>query len=178
MLVMGENPSRFKNMKNPVEQVSWNDCRKFIGRLNKMVPGGGFRLPTEAEWEYACRAGTTTRYSFGDDEGLLGRYAWYDKNSGDKPHEVGTKEPNPWGLYDMHGNVWEWCQDWIGTYRFPAGGIVEDPVGPESGQYRVLRGGAWHRFRYDGYCRSASRVRGGPDGRHYADGFRLARTLK
>jgi len=178
MLVTGENPSHFKNLKHPVVQVSWKDCRKFIDRLNQMVPDGGFRLPTEAEWEYACRAGTTTRYSFGDDEGRLARYAWYDRNSGNNPHEVGTKEANPWGLYDMHGNVWEWCQDWIGTYQFPAGGVVENPVGPGSGQYRVLRGGSWHKFRYDGYCRSASRVRGSPDGRHFADGFRLAMTLK
>jgi len=176
MRVMGEIRGEFKNMRNPAEGLSWQDCQQFIERLNKMVPGGGFRLPTEAEWEYACRAGTTTRYSFGDDEGQLGRYGWYSANSGHKTHEVGTKESNPWGLYDMHGNVWEWCQDWYDKYQFPARGVLEGPVGPASGKYRVLRGGCWYVGGH--YCRSARRYWCPPDNRNDNDGIRLARTLK
>jgi formylglycine-generating enzyme required for sulfatase activity len=117
--VMGNNPSQFRGPKNPVEQVSWDVCQEFVKKLNaKSGPGGGkFQLPSEAQWEYACRAGSTTHYFFGDDKpyGLpdkeLDDYAWYDKNSGRKTHPVGAKKPNAWGLYDMHGNVEEWCQD-------------------------------------------------------------------
>jgi len=111
--VMGSNPSGFKGPKNPVEMVSWVDCQQFLSKLkSKSAAGGGeFQLPSEAQWEYACRAGSTTRYCFGDDESKLGEYAWYGNNSGGKPHPVGEKEPNGWRLYDMHGNVWEWCQD-------------------------------------------------------------------
>jgi len=176
MHVMKENPSCYKNMKNPVEQVVWDEVQKFLERLNKMVPGGGFRLPTEAEWEYACRAGTTTRYSFGDDEAALGRHAWHSDNSGGKTHEVGTREPNLWGLCDMYGNVWEWCQDWFDTYQFNAGGVVEDPVGAGSGKHRVCRGGSW--LNYNNECRSAYRGFFSPDYRSSICGFRLARTVK
>jgi len=150
--VMGSNPSNFKGAKNPVEQVSWEDCQTFIRKLGEKVPGYTFRLPTEAEWEYACRAGSSSEYCYGDDAGGLGEYAWYDGNSGSKTHPVGEKKPNAWGLYDMHGNVWEWCQDWYGNLDSNA---ATDPVGPSSGSYRVLRGGSW----YDdaALCRSASR---------------------
>ena len=104
--VMGNNPSQFKGPKNPMEEVSWDDCQKFLEQLNaKSAAAEKFQLPTEAQWEYACRAGSKTRYCFGDDEKQLGEYAWYRENSGDKTHTVGEKKPNAWGLYDMHGNA-------------------------------------------------------------------------
>ena len=154
--VMGSNPSYFKGPKNPVEQVSWEDCQKFLGKLNaKSAAGGGkFQLPSEAQWEYACRAGSTTRYCFGDDASKLGDYAWYHANSGDTTHPVGGKKPNAWGLYDMHGNVWEWCQDWYGEGYY-AKSPADDPSGPTAGSIRVIRGGGWGLPA--GVCRSASR---------------------
>jgi eukaryotic-like serine/threonine-protein kinase len=132
--VMGTNPSHFKgDPRLPVETVSWQDAMTFCERLSALPAersaGRVYRLPTEAEWEYACRAGSTTIYSFGDSEGSLGDYAWYDSNSGSKTHPVGQKRPNAWGLYDMHGNVWEWCSDWYdGSYY--ASSPVDDPTGP------------------------------------------------
>ncbi len=164
--VMGSNPSCFKGATLPVEQVSWEDCQKFIEKINSKGVGT-FRLPTEAEWEYACRAGTTGGYA-----GNLDEMAWYDKNSGDMTHPVGTKKANPWGLYDMHGNVWEWCQDWYGPYP---GSAVQDPKGAAGGSYRVARGGCWyHDARI---CRSAARAGGSPSSRHYNLGFRLVRAV-
>ena len=141
--VMGSNPSNFKGPKNPVEQVSWDDCQEFLDKLNAKAggQGGKFVLPTEAQWEYACRAGSTGKFCFGDDEKQLGEYAWYDENSDSKTHPVGEKKPNAWGLYDMHGNVWEWCQDWYGAYGAEA---VDDPSGPTTGSGRVFRGGGWN----------------------------------
>jgi formylglycine-generating enzyme required for sulfatase activity len=109
---MDSNPSHFKGDHQPVGNVSWNDAQEFIKKLNDKEGNNKYRLPSEAEWEYAVRAGTTTRYSFGDDVSKLGDYAWCDSNSGGTTHETGQKEPNPWGLYDIHGNVWEWVQDW------------------------------------------------------------------
>lgn len=154
--VMGTNPSTTKGPKLPVTAVSWTDCRDFAAKLAEGGRGavGVFRLPTEAEWEYACRAGSTTAFSFGDSESGLGEYAWFwfEGNSDAKTHEVGTKKPNAWGLYDTHGNVWEWCADWYGAYT---GEAVMDPEGAASGSNRVSRGGSWP---YDaGYCRSAFR---------------------
>ncbi len=160
--VMGSNPSNFKGAKNPVEQVSWDDCQNFITKLKEKVPGNQFSLPTEAQWEYACRAGTAT------DPGNWDEVAWYSNNSGSKTHPAGEKKPNAWGLYDMHGNVWEWCQDWYGDYSTNA---ETDPVGPSSGSYRVVRGGSW--FNFATYCRSACRCYGVPSDRCYGFGVRV-----
>lgn len=127
-------------------------------------------MPTEAEWEYASRAGSTNRFSYGEDPGYaqLGNYAWYDANSGDTTHAVGGKLPNRWGLYDMSGNVWEWCSDWYGNYP---GGSVTDPQGSSSVSYRVIRGGSWIHFGR--YCRSAGRSSGNPSYRFSNIGFRV-----
>ena len=170
--VMGSNPSYFKGDDLPVEQVSWHDCQEFIGALNKKEGGWKYRLPTEAEWEYACRAGSTTRFCYGDDDSRLGEYAWYDANSNKKTHPVGIKRPNAWGLHDMHGNLWEWCEDWYGDYP---SGEVTDPTGPSSGSARVDRGGSWNRPA--GRCTSANRNRRDPANRGYYLGVRLARSL-
>jgi len=172
---MGTNPSKFKGKQNPVEKVSWNDavafCRKLSVLPEEKAAGHVYRLPTEAEWEYACRAGTTTKYSFGDSESEAGEHAWYKENSGDTTHPVGQKKPNAWGLHDMHGNVWEWCQDWYGNYP---SGLVTDPTGAASGSSRVLRGGSWRDFSV--YCRSAYRHGGAPDSRLNFLGFRVLRS--
>jgi sulfatase modifying factor 1 len=186
--VMGKDPGRPAGEADdrPVNQVSWYDAIEFCNRLSEregLTPAyrrdgdnvswdtatDGYRLLTEAEWEYACRAGTRTRYSFGDGEGKLGEYAWYSKNSGNAPHPVGTRQPNPWGLHDMHGNVWEWCWDWYGSYRSEP---QVDPMGPPAGNGRVLRGGS---FFWAGDLRSSLRVWGGPEGGVQFFGFRCAR---
>ncbi len=141
--IMAHNPSSFKNCGNecPVEQVSWDDVQGFIRKLNQREGEYTYRLPTEAEWEYAARAGSTTRFAFGDDADRLGEYAWNDSNSGDKTHAAGKKKPNAWGLYDMHGNAWEWCQDWYAS-KYPKRSST-DPTGRSSGSSRVIRGGGW-----------------------------------
>ena len=169
--VMGNNPSRFKGDNLPVERVSWNDAQEFIKRLNRKEGGSKYRLPTEAEWEYAARAGSTGAYCFGDDKSRLGDYAWYISNSGNKTHRVGAKKPNRWGLYDMHGNVWEWVQDRFGSY---SSSPSTDPSGPSSGTDRVDRGGGWSASA--GHCRSANRVRGEPGLTDNDLGFRVARV--
>ena len=165
--VMGTNPSRFKGAKNPVERVTWNHCREFLRKLNEKT-GRTFALPTEAQWEYACRAGSTTWYCFGDDAKQIGEYAWYDANSAKKSHPVGQKKPNAWGLYDMHGNVVEWCRDWHGKYTAEA---QTDPTGPESGQSRIQRGGCWQRGA--GYCGCPHRNFHVPDWRDNFCGLRV-----
>jgi formylglycine-generating enzyme required for sulfatase activity len=171
--VMGNNPSSFKGDPNlPVESVFWDDVQEFIRRLNAKEGGTKYRLPTEAEWEYAARAGSTTVYSFGNNPSQLGEYAWYDDNARDKTHPVGQKKPNAWGLYDTHGNVWEWVQDRYSSSYPP--GFVTDPQGPSSGSLRVRRGGGWHD--YAGGCRSAQRDIGAPGRRIDGLGFRLLRT--
>jgi formylglycine-generating enzyme required for sulfatase activity len=155
--VMGSNTSSFKGPKNPVETVSSDDCQQFLGKLNaKSAAGGGkFQLPTEAQWEYACRAGSKTKYCFGDDTSKLGEYAWYEANSGGKTHPVGEKKPNAWGLYDMHGNVWEWCQDWNDDGDY-AQSPSDDPAGPATGRFHVARGGGWGVPAW--FCRSANQL--------------------
>jgi formylglycine-generating enzyme required for sulfatase activity len=169
---MGNNPSQFRGDPNrPVENVSWEDVQEFLRRLNAKEGGTQYRLPTEAEWEYAARAGSTTAYSFGDNSDRLGEYAWYAENSGGTTHPVGQRKPNAWGLYDMHGNVWEWVQDWYGNYPAEA---ATDPQGPASGSERVGRGGDWHGGA--GHCRAAYRLRGSPGNRGGILGFRLLRT--
>lgn len=163
------------NAQHPAVYISWDDAQQLIARLNAAAGSAVYRLPTEAEWEYACRAGSTTRWSFGDDEGQLGQYAWYCDNAWNAALQyaqpVGTKLPNPWGLYDMHGNVWEWCQDWYGSY---GSGPVVEPAGPASGSNRVIRSGG---FNFSArYMRSAYRNNSTPGGRLYNVGVRLLRT--
>ncbi len=174
--VMGNNPSYFKGDNLPVERVSWNDAQEFIKKLNGKEGTNKYRLPSEAEWEYAARAGTTTRYSFGDDESKLGDYAWYEGNSGSETHEVGQKKPNPWGLYDMHGNVWEWVQD---KYHDLVGydGAPGDGSAWESGDGtdRVWRGGDWSINAK--FCRSAERSGRNPGGGDSTLGFRIVKDL-
>jgi len=178
--VMGTNPSHFKGPNLPVEAVSWDEATEFckavahFAKLREGDPGQQqfgkmlYRLPTEAEWEFACRAGTTTTYYTGDAEADLGRAAWYAANSGGKTHPVGQKAANAFGLYDMHGNVWEWCADWYEAYK---PGAAVDPQGPSEGQYRVLRGGAW--YNNPRICRSADRDWISPVNRDHYIGLRV-----
>jgi formylglycine-generating enzyme required for sulfatase activity len=147
--VMGSQPSRFKGAENPVEQVGWGDCQEFLAKLKDKAPSVAFRLPTEGEWEYACRAGSTGWFCYGGDPEQLGSYAWFGKNAQGTTHPVGVKKPNAWGLYDMHGNVWEWCADWFGAYSTSA---TTNPLGPDSGSERVWRGGAWSETAMDSRC--------------------------
>jgi len=177
--VMGTNPSRFKGEELPVERVSWNLAVTFCERLTerereagRLPEGYAFTLPTEAQREYACRAGTQTRFYYGDDPEYdhLTQYAWYWTNSGSKTHPVGEKKPNAWGLYDMHGNVWEWCQD-VYANAYPGGDVI-DPLGPETGAVRLIRGGGWEDFPRD--CRSACRLRAWPGNSFSYLGFRVA----
>ncbi len=166
--VMGENPSRFKGAELPVEQVSWEDCQIFIEKLNALT-GENFRLPTEAEWEYAARGGKNSkgyRYSGSD---KLDKVAWYTKNSGDKTHAVATKQANELGVHDMSGNVWEWCADKYGLYAKTS---QTDPKGAASGACRVGRGCCWGGSA--GLCRVAFRGSGKPDFRNQFLGLRLA----
>jgi formylglycine-generating enzyme len=175
--VMGENPSRFKGAERPVERVSWDDCQSFIARLNELKPGLALRLPTEAEWEYACRAGTTTAFHFGNQitpemVNYHGNYPYAGGEKGlDRDETVAVKAlpGNRWGLYQMHGNVWEWCSDWF--EENPS--MSEDPQGPQTGAKRVLRGGSWDFL--GGHVRAASRDAYEPGERYGSLGFRFAR---
>ncbi|MGE3818635.1 MAG: formylglycine-generating enzyme family protein [Isosphaeraceae bacterium] len=186
--VTGQNPSHFKGSDDfPVESVSWHDAVAFCNTLSEKekrtpcygingttvirIPGNGYRLPTEAEWEYACRAGTSTRFFFGDDESELCEYAWYDGNASGQTQPVGHRKPNGWGLYDMLGNVWEWCWDWYDD-KYYAKSPRDDPAGPSSASHLVIRGGSW---RYEPtFCRPASRGRFEPVLRAGILGFRVA----
>ena len=185
---IGSNPSNFKGDNLPVEQVSWLDAQEFIRRLNSRRDGFTYRLPTEAEWEYACRAGTS-----GDYAGSIDAMGWYYENSGDarlngewnfdkfkannnRTHPVGQKQPNAWGLYDMHGNLWEWCEDW---YHENYNGAPSDGSAWLSGgeqKYRVLRGGSWVGVAF--IQRSAYRFRRAPDDRYGSFGFRLVAVAR
>ena len=183
--VMGNNPSYFKGDNLPVEEVSWEDCQTFIGKLNSLS-GKRFRLPTEAEWEYAARGGNKSRHTQYSGSSIIDEVAWYWQNSGGKyltgdwddgkikanncrTHYVKTKKPNELGLYDMSGNVWEWCQDWYGSYGSNA---LTNPTGPGSGSYRVNRGGCWDDC--ERHCRSSIRNGNSPGNRNCYLGFRLA----
>ena len=195
-VVMGSNPSYIKDKKYcpqsfmvlggislcsdfPVEDVSWNDIEYYIREYNKRVKDGyTYRLPTEAEWEYAARAGTSTAFSFGDNPSMLKDYAWYIINSEMQTHNVASKKPNAWGLYDVHGNVWEWVSDnyhYTESYRLKdTVGLSRNPVGPSRGSTRVMRGGSSHNNWYN--LRSASINYWGPGKSNYNIGFRLVRT--
>jgi len=180
--VMGSNPSYFSNCGDncPVEKVSWNDCQSFIATLNQLEGTTKYRLPTEAEWEYACRAGTTTPFNTGnclstDEANYDGSRPYTGCPSGiylQAPVPVKSFSPNAWGLYDMHGNVWAWCSDWYGAYP---GNEVTDPDGPSNGTERVMRGGGWHNPARS--CRSADRGLGIPGDKGYSVGFRVARDF-
>ena len=166
--VTGHNPSNFKGANLPVENVSWSDVQAFIKKVNEKSKKYLYRLSTEAEWEYACRAGST-----GDYAGDLDAMAWYRSNSSDKTHPVGQKQANAWGLYDMHGNVYEWCSDWYGSY---VSAPVTDPSGAASGTYHVFRGGSWYYAANS--CRSSLRYSGTPDFIGSYVGFRLVRNSR
>jgi len=169
--------------------VSWKNAVEFCARLTKLEQSSGklrgnrhYRLPTEAEWEYACRAGTKTEFSFGDDESRLSEYAWWGGLFGEGnakteqyAHEVGQKKPNPWGLYDTHGNVWEWCSDWYDE-KYYAQSPAADPEGPDAGSFRVLRGNSWGNSSV--YCRSAYRSNVTPTNRNVDIGFRVVLSLE
>jgi formylglycine-generating enzyme required for sulfatase activity len=169
--VMGNNPSYFKGRDLPVEQVSWEDAQEFCKKTSEKT-GWVVRLPTEAEWEHACRAGTKTTYCTGDAEADLDRATWYGKNGGNTTHPAGQKAQNAWGVHDMHGNVWEWCADRYADYGT---GAVTDPQGPADGAGRVLRGGSW--LGDPGYCRSARRLGRDPGDRFGDFGFRVVGSL-
>ncbi len=165
--VMGTNPSGFKGSQKPVEGVSWNDCKEFITKLNRLT-GKKFRLPTEAEWEYAARGGNKSKGYKYSGSNTIGNVAWYRDNSSKTTHNVKTKSPNELGIYDMIGNVWEWCEDWYDSY---SSGSQTNPTGPSSGSYRVFRGGCW--YNYAASCRVSDRYFASP-GRRYGDlGFRV-----
>jgi formylglycine-generating enzyme required for sulfatase activity len=172
--VMGKNPARFNGARRPVERVSWNDAQCFIAALNERLPGLALSLPSEARWEYACRAGSTTRYSFGDDEGRLGEHAWFNENAGGETHPVRERKPNAWGLYDMQGNILEWVQD-VWSHRYhgaPADGSAWESK--DTAAVRVLRGGSWRSEARS--CRCAYRVGYQPDSNNDDLGFRCARV--
>lgn len=156
---------------------SWEDATAFCRKLSELPAekqaGRSYRLPTEAEWEYACRAGTTSKFYFGINEGQLPQHGWFEANAGNRAHEVGRKQPNSWGLYDMHGNTWEWCADWYGDYPATA---ATDPTGPRGGKTKVLRGGSWSVSAEK--CTSAYRDGNLPENRFFTYGFRVVLEIK
>jgi formylglycine-generating enzyme required for sulfatase activity len=179
---MGVNPAKFNpknggSLDHPVEQVSWFEAVEYCKRLGQLEAerkaGRTYRLPTEAEWEYACRAGSSSAYSFGDNPKDLGHHAWYDGNSGGRTHPVGALQPNRWGLYDMHGNVMEWCSDYFNESYYRSSPMT-DPPGSIQGPGRIARGGSWAIFPESWrYYRSAARHSGEPGVRFLHVGFRV-----
>lgn len=175
--LLTDNFNKFnsRNDNAAVVQVSWNDTQSFIRWLNKKENGNRYRLPTEAEWEYAAKAGSISAYPWGN-KSQIDQYAWYDNKDDSKgtkyPYSVGIKQPNKWGLYDMHGNVWEWIQDWYGQSYYSVS-VTNDPKGPNSGQSRVIRGGSWYDCALS--LRSTNRELSSPGFRYYLIGFRLVR---
>jgi len=172
--LMDDNPSEFSGKDRPVERVSWNDARVFLEKLNAAEDTDAYRLPTEAQWEYAARAGSASAYAFGSETSRLKEYAWYKTNSGGRTHRVGQLQPNDWGLYDMHGNVHEWCRDWFDRSYYSQSPAA-DPQGPDEGLAKALRGGDWGSE--DWYCRCASRSLGSPDRRSSRVGFRVVKMV-
>lgn len=179
--IMGENRSQFlteelgyDSRHNPVENVSWDEAKAFVRKLNKLEKTTKYRLPTEAEWEYASKAGTGTKWSFGDDVSKADDFAWHAGNSKDQTHPVGQKRANPWGLYDMHGNVWEWCEDWyVDNYDMTPIDGSANHSGPK--KEKILRGGSWIYYAQD--ARSAIRSRDARNARYVIVGFRIVRDL-
>jgi formylglycine-generating enzyme required for sulfatase activity len=172
--VMGSNPSRFHGAQRPVETVSWNDCQRFLARLAART-GRRFALPTEAQREYACRAGSSTAWVCGNGDEHLGDYAWYGANAGGATHRVGTKRPNAWGLYDMAGNVAEWCSDAYAKHTYTEAAVT-DPTGPGAGGSMVYRGGAWGDD--SDMLRCAYRNCNGPDGANAGVGLRCVMLVE
>jgi formylglycine-generating enzyme required for sulfatase activity len=170
--VIGKNPSEFKGANNPVEQVNRDDAEEFCQKLSQ-ITGENYRLPTEAEWEYAARAGTTTKYYWGESDSDAGNYAWYEDNSGYKPHPVGQKQPNPWGLYDMSGNVWEWCSG--RHYNYPSE-VARDPQELLNGDMCVYRGGCWYSISR--FISSANRGWSMPASSGNNIGFRIVKAAQ
>jgi formylglycine-generating enzyme required for sulfatase activity len=171
--VMGNNPSRFNGATNPVTNTRWDDCQVFVQKLNgKLTPGRTlFQLPTEAQWEYACHAGNATKYGSGDSEKRLAEYAWFGHSG---THPVGQKKPNAWGLYDMHGNAWEWCSDWFDDSYYKKS-PSDDPPGPSSGASHALRGGGWGNDRLSFRVNQRCNIR--PPYHNRGSGMRLARIV-
>jgi formylglycine-generating enzyme required for sulfatase activity len=173
--VMGANPSRFPSRDRPVESVSHGEAGDFIQRLNRMEGTRAYRLPSEAEWEYAARSGSSAAYCFGPSKARLTEFAWYARNSGQATHPVGQLAPNAWGLFDLHGNVHEWCADWFDR-NYYAASPPRRPAGPTTGLARALRGGDWGSE--DWYCRCAIRSLSSPERRSPRVGFRVARDVE
>ena len=173
--VMGSNPSHFSGLDKPVEMVSWNDCQDFVDVMNNLDPSHAYHLPSEAEWEYCCRAGTITRFYWGADWGdsTINGNAWWSVNSGGMTHEVANKLPNSWGIYDMSGNVWEWCEDWYHSNYNEAPSNGSAWLIPQD-SCRVNRGGSWYTDAQ--YCRSSCRNYCNPSRSYYGIGFRLVRS--